>query len=231
MYRSLGIFARSPQPGEVKTRLIPELGAEGACELYRAFLRDTFRRVGQLRSARVTVFYDGTPSSISDLFTNTYPLAEQSAGGLGDRLAAAFEHLLRGPGHTPRAAVIIGSDSPDLPMTYIKRAYTKLKHNDVVLGPASDGGYYLIGLKQHHPSLFEEIAWGGDKVFEQTVERTRQAGLTLSLLPLWYDVDTPDGLATLRRMTAARRVAGGVRLAATEPVIERLCAPSARDTR
>ena len=133
--------------------------------------------------------------------------------------ASAFDELLGGEGET---AVIIGSDSPDLPVQYIKRAFLKLKHKDVVLGPAADGGYYLVGLRKPAPAIFEDIEWGGPVVLSRTIERIQSQDLTLSLLPLWYDVDTPASLQLLRDLIQARKVEKSGRLPATEAVLEAL---------
>ncbi|MCK5617770.1 MAG: glycosyltransferase, partial [Candidatus Krumholzibacteria bacterium] len=142
-------------------------------------------------------------------------------GSLGERLQAAFQTLLEGDN---RLALIIGSDSPDIPIQYVKRAFLKLKHKDVVLGPACDGGYYMVGLKSPAPELFDDIDWGGQTVFEQTLERIYQSGLTLSIMPLWYDVDTSASLSLLATMIRARRIERSGRLPATEAVLAEILA-------
>lgn len=213
----LGIFVRTPVAGEVKTRLVPPLSPEGARDLYTAFLGDLFERLGRSGWAPV-VFYSGdSPGDLPALMPRPWPLVAQRGETLGERMAAAFGHLLGTPGGR---AALIGSDSPDLPLGHLKTAFQKLKHRDVVLGPATDGGYYLIGLRAPAPALFEGIAWGTAGVFASTVETVGREGLTLSLLPPWYDVDDADSLAFLRAMCAARRASGGLRLPRTERVLE-----------
>ena len=209
----LGIFARVPVPGQVKSRFSPTLSTESACDLYRAFLGDLFERIQQARVSP-TVFYSGEPAGeLSALLPYPWPLVAQSGDDLGARMASAFAQLLAGDA---TRAVLIGSDSPDLPLIHLRHAFQRLKHRDVVLGPAMDGGYYLIGLRAPAPSLFENIAWGEPTVFAQTLERVKRAGLTMSVLPPWYDVDDAPSLELLRSLCAARRLGGGVRLPRTE---------------
>jgi rSAM/selenodomain-associated transferase 1 len=218
--KHLGVFVRVPEPGKVKTRLVPPLSGEDACRLYTAFVHDLFERLGRLRKIRGTVFYAGDElGSLSTIIPKSYAMVRQEGATLGDRLQAAFDDLLSGENRT---AIVIGSDSPDIPIQYIKRAFLKLKHKDVVLGPASDGGYYLVGLKTPAPDIFDEVEWGGPLVFQQTLERVKSQNLTLSLLPLWYDVDTPGTLQLLADMIDARRVERSGRLMATEAVLSDL---------
>jgi len=223
--RHLGIFAKVPEAGRVKTRLVPPLSGEEACDLYRAFLSDLFARIGRLKKVRGTVFYAGDdPESLKGLIPRHYDLVPQRGDTLGDRLTGAFDDLLADEG---RSAVIIGSDSPDLPIQYIKRAFLKLKHKDVVLGPAADGGYYLVGLKSPAPEIFQGVEWGGSVVLDQTLRLIEEKGVTLSTLPLWYDVDTPDALRLLRDLIRARRIERSGRLPATEEALSQLRGPLA----
>jgi len=212
----LGIFVRVPAAGAVKTRLLPALSPEGASELYTAFLGDLFERLHPVKAA-LTVFYGGgSPAGLEPLLPRPWPLVPQPEGSLGERMNAAFDHLLSGPGVR---AVLIGSDSPDLPLIHIRHAFQRLKHRDVVLGPALDGGFYLIGLRARAPGLLEGIAWGDRTVFAQTIEAVARQALTLSVLPPWYDVDDPQSLDLLRALCAGRRLAGGVRLPRTERIL------------
>ncbi len=213
--RKLGIFAKIPVPGNVKTRLVPPLSGEDACLLYTAFLSDLFARLEKLKKLLITVFYTGgdDPSALRTLAPDRFRFVVQEGRDLGERLGNGFEHLLRDDGST---AVMIGSDSPDIPLTFVKRAFLKLKHKDVALGPASDGGYYLIGVKKAHPELFSGPTWGTSTVFEQTLEIIRDRGLSCSLLPLWYDVDDTHTLALLRSMLLGRQIERGDRLRHTE---------------
>jgi rSAM/selenodomain-associated transferase 1 len=218
--KQLGIFVKVPLPGEVKTRLVPPLTENQACRLYTAFVRDLSDRIGRLKKLRRTVFCSGAePSEISDIITTDYNITPQIGTTLGDRLSSAFHELLDGEN---RKAIIIGSDSPDLPVQYIKRAYIKLKHKDVVLGPSMDGGYYLIGLKSPEPRLFKDVDWSGRRVLEQTLQRVHELGLSLSMIPLWYGVDTFDELCLLHSLVHARKLESSGRLPATEPLLEEI---------
>jgi len=215
--KQLGVFVRVPEPGAVKTRLTPPLSPEEACRLYQAFVHDLFARIGRIKKVRGTVFYTGgDPGDIKDIIPNSYGLCAQQGVSLGERLTAAFDRLL---GTEGRTAVIIGSDSPDIPVQYIKRAFLKLKHKDVVLGPAADGGYYLVGLRSPAPAIFDDVDWGTQLVLDQTLQRIKSQDLTLSVLPLWYDVDTPASLQLLRDMMDARRIERSGRLMATEEAL------------
>jgi rSAM/selenodomain-associated transferase 1 len=213
----LGLFVRTPVSGTVKTRLVPPLTADQARDLYLAFLQDLTARITGSR-LRPTVFLAGDdPGALKGVFPASWPVVPQSGGALGERLNAAFSHLLARPGNR---AAIIGSDSPDLPLGHVHRAFKLLKHRDVVLGPATDGGYYLIGLRAMAPSLFQHIDWGTPTVLAATTRAVETARLTLGLTPPWYDVDDPASLALLRALCAARRTARGERL----PHIERCLA-------
>lgn len=204
---------RVPRPGEVKTRLVPPLDPEGAAKLYLAFLHDLSNRIRASR-LRATVFVaGGAPEDLGDVFPAGWARIGQHGGSLGERLEGAFAALLTAPG---ARAVVMGSDSPDLPLGHVKRAFRLLKHRDVVLGPALDGGYYLVGLRAPAPALFRDIPWGSAGVFDATVRAARAAGLSLALTPPWYDVDDAAGLAMLRALCHARRLAGGERLVHTE---------------
>jgi uncharacterized protein len=214
----LGIFARVPTAGGVKTRWTPPLSPGEAADLYRAFLGDLFERLQQSK-ASPTVFYSGdNAGDLAALMPRPWPMVEQSGADLGARMAAAFEYLLAEPGDR---AVIIGSDSPDLPLPFLRRAFQRLKHRDVVIGPAMDGGYYLIGLRAPAPRLFQNVAWGESTVLSQTIENIAREGMTVSLLPLWYDVDDAASLEFLRALCAARRRSGGVLLPRTEKILEK----------
>lgn len=220
MYRKqLGIFARAPVSGAVKTRLVPPLTADEACTLYSALARDTFLRVEKLRKYALTIFYSGDgPGALEAWKPERASLVPQMGTDLGQRLTAAFDQLLE----DDRPAVIIGTDSPDLPTQFIKRAFDRLKHRDVVLGPASDGGYYLVGLKRPAPELFRDIDWGTGSVLSQTIARLQSERLELALLPVWYDVDTADSLALLDALCRARKSSRATPLPETEAALEML---------
>jgi rSAM/selenodomain-associated transferase 1 len=218
--KKLGVFVKVPEPGGVKTRLVPPLTPEEACDLYRAFLVDLFRRLEKTKKVDGTVFFaGGDPDGLRDIIPPRYQLVEQEGKTLGERMENAFERLLAGGS---AGACLIGSDSPDLPLATVKRAYLKLKHRDVVFGPACDGGYYLIALKRIIPELFRDIEWSGCNVLQSSLEIAEKKSLTVGTLPVWYDVDDAATLSLFRTSLAARRIEKRDRLVECERVLERL---------
>jgi len=216
-FKKLGIFVRIPVAGEVKTRLVPPLEPWEACDLYKAFLEDLFSRLSKLKKVAGTVFYTGGgPAGIRTIIPDRFALVPQEGETLGERLLNAFRILLRDEGSF---AAIIGSDSPDIPLTYLKRAYLKLKHRDIVLGPAFDGGYYLIAMKSVIPGVFRDIAWSEPRVLGDTLARIEKDALTCATLPLWYDVDDPRSLSLLESVLVAKRIEKSDRLPSTERVL------------
>jgi rSAM/selenodomain-associated transferase 1 len=215
--RTLGMFAKQPVPGRVKTRLAADWGDERAAELYEAFVRDLLQRAdfdylddpdGEIH--RVLGFAPDNAEARSwfeEAAPDRWHLWPQPNEDLGGRIAKFFAE------HTAEAgssAVLIGSDSPTLPVTYILDAFYQLKTADVVIGPASDGGYCLIGLRAGFDSvpLYKGVDWSSSRVLGQTAERVRELGLSLELLPVWYDVDSVAGVEMLRGHLAAFEVAG-----------------------
>jgi uncharacterized protein len=192
------LFAKAPEPGQVKTRLCPPLSPAEAAELQRACLQDLWARLGRLPGVRRVLCHHprGSADQFRDLIGRDTDLLAQSEGDLGHRLAAAFEALF-GRGLDPIVAV--GADSPDLPLEFITQALEGLcaRQCDVALGPAADGGYTLIGLHSPQPAVFEAIPWSTSQVFSITRERCRQGGLRVLTLPEWYDVDDAASLARL----------------------------------
>jgi rSAM/selenodomain-associated transferase 1 len=142
-------------------------------------------------------------TSFAGIVHDRYELVAQSDGNLGQRMLAFFVVALA----WAERVVLIGSDAPDLPRDRLSEAFDALERNDVVLGPAADGGYYLLGLARRIPRIFEGIAWGGPDVFQQTTRRLSAAGIRWHELPPWYDVDEPADLAALRKRL--REAAGG----------------------
>jgi rSAM/selenodomain-associated transferase 1 len=202
----LGLFAKRPVPGRAKTRLAAETSPEWAADVARAFLLDTIFRLGTLPVRRVLAY---APASAHEYFRQAvgglFELTPQADGDLGRRLAAfAAGQFRAGAG----AVVLVGSDSPSLPVEHVTRAFTELARADVVLGPATDGGYYLLGLTPRAPDLFAGIPWGGPDVLRATVERLAGTDSRLALLPPWYDVDTLADWRALRGHLAALARAG-----------------------
>jgi rSAM/selenodomain-associated transferase 1 len=197
----MAVMAKAPRSGEVKTRLVPPLRADEAAILSTCFLKDiTANFVAASRRVPVAGYIAFSPPGSEDVFRALVPREIQLLAsrriGLGHSLLDATEDLLAiGYG----ASCLVNADSPTLPTSFLVEAAKALQApgDRVVLGPASDGGYYLIGLKQPHRRLFEDIAWSTEQVFRQTVERAVSIGLDVVTLPLWYDVDDAVSLTWL----------------------------------
>ncbi len=200
------VMAKEPQPGRVKTRLIPALGAEGAARLHRAFVGDILRRAVE-RHPQVTLCHapDDHPPVLASLVTrHSARMTPQGDGDLGARMARALHTQLV---NTERGVLLIGTDSPTLPDAMLIDAAAQLDRADLVFGPSCDGGYYLVGAtptlladwSRVVEALFCGIDWGSDRVLAQSLARGRKAGLSVALAPGWYDVDRPDDLTLLRR--------------------------------
>ena len=192
------VMARFPKAGAVKTRLIPALGAQGAAELHRELAAHCVARMRPLQStgeARVEVHVDGGSTASVRAWLGRWPrVVPQADGDLGDRLRAALSSAL-----TSGAAsgVVLGSNCPGVRATHVRAALRQLTTHDVVIGPAEDGGYWLLGIRADAASralaaLFDGISWGGDSVFRQTVERAHAASLTVATLDELADVDRPE---------------------------------------
>lgn len=225
------VFARAPVAGQVKTRLFRAdpavaqaalgrtLSAEDAARLHAAFVEDVLRK-GQRCGLNPRVLYvaDSGDSEILSRLAAAYGYSTRVQRGaeLGARMAAAFDEQLATPaepdappgtGLRSDAAILVGTDSPTLPIAYLQQAAQALADGcDLVLGPACDGGYYLIGLRRPLPSLFPaDMPWGTAEVLPRTLERLRGLagqGLRAHLLPFFYDCDTPGDLRLLREHLA-----------------------------
>src|SRR5262245_23401301 len=160
--RIVSLFAKRPRPGEVKTRLAAATSPDFAARVADAFLRDTVHRLAALDVPLILVYTpDDAEFFFADLAKGRFPLAPQGGGDLGHRLSRFVEARFRA-GAT--ALVLVGADSPTLPVAFVDQAFRELERCDVVLGPAADGGYYLIGCSRFHPWLFDGITWGTSAV-------------------------------------------------------------------
>lgn len=189
----IAVYARPPRPGEAKTRLTPVLGANGASELYACFVSDTIRVASGVTES-VSIWSSRPDDGSLAALTPGLPMREQRGHDLGTRMAHTLETLVSKAG----AALLIGTDTPTLPASYLRLAEAAFDENDVVFGPAADGGYYLVGARGAVPAVFDGIAWSTPTVLADTLAACRKAGLAAALLPPWYDVDTPDDLRILR---------------------------------
>lgn len=195
---TIAVFARTPERGKVKTRLIPALGAVAACAAHETLLLEQLERLRALPNRR-ELWVTHANADMNTLAANTgCVLREQHGADLGERMAHALqcmlveqmgaEQVLTEPG-ADASALLIGSDCPGIDAEYIDAAWRALAHNDVVLGPAEDGGYGLIGVRNTVPELFDEVRWGSAEVLAQTQELAAAAGCDVHLLePIW-DVD------------------------------------------
>lgn len=198
---ALAVMTKAPQAGRVKTRLTPPLSPEEAAALNICFLRDTAAAISEAsnsgRAQGVGVYTPvGAESAYSGILPGEFILVPQRGEKFGERLLAATNDLLQ----LGFAAVcLIDSDSPTVPPITFEQAveYLSRAEDNVVLGQSDDGGYYLIGLKQPHHELFDQIDWSTERVLEQTLAAAREIDLPVHLLPAWYDV---DDRATLSRL-------------------------------
>ncbi len=193
----LGMFVRRPEPGRTKTRLAATIGDHAAAELYAAFVDDLLTRCVQLTD----VFHlAATPNDAATVawfeprLTSSTKLLFQPDGDLGERIAWFFESANTSGAEN---VVLIGSDNPDVPSELITTAFRKLEDVDVVIGPATDGGYVLIGMRKPCADLFAGIRWSSAWTLHDTVEAARSQELSVELLPPWYDIDVVENLGTL----------------------------------
>jgi rSAM/selenodomain-associated transferase 1 len=193
------VFAKAPVPGEVKTRLIPALGAAGAAALHERLTDGALATAAAAGVGPVELCCapDTSHPALAALArTHGATLAEQGAGDLGGRMHAAFRRALAGA----PAAIVIGCDCPALTAQHLRAAAAALARGaDAVLAPAEDGGYVLIGLARAEPSLFAGIAWGGPDVLERTRARLAALAWRWQELETLWDVDRPEDLARLPR--------------------------------
>jgi len=194
----LAVMAKKPVPGRTKTRLIPPLLPQQAADLYEALLRDTLERISGLRALQLAVGV--TPAEALPYFREVSPPGSILLPVEGDDIGVCLEQVLAALLARGFAkALAMNSDGPSLPLALVQQAVEDLNRADLVLGPSEDGGYYLIGLKSVRPELFRGIDWSTDRVTIQTLRRAEKLGWRVSLLPSWYDVDTPADLERLER--------------------------------
>jgi rSAM/selenodomain-associated transferase 1 len=191
--RLIILFTRLPVPGRVKTRLIPVLGAEGAARLQADLIFRTLELLERFSGeggASLEIHFDGgTGRDARRWFGSTAALRAQSGRDLGERLRISSEESFR---RGYREVVIVGADIPRLAREHLEAAFTLLCDHDLVLGPAVDGGYYLVGLSRTVPGIFEGIPWGGAEVLARTIEKAEALDLRIGLLETLGDIDTPD---------------------------------------
>lgn len=183
------IFIKNPLPGKVKTRLAREVGNDRALAVYRWLLDITRKAATDVQVNRWLWYSDMVPAH-DEWSESDFEKWQQASGHLGERMRAAFRQAFRqnfGP------VVIIGSDCPDMSTALIQRAFEELQTNDVVLGPARDGGYYLLGMRRYF-DLFHKVPWSTGEVLATTRSQLRALRLGWSELPVRDDLDTAEDL-------------------------------------
>ena len=199
------VFVKAPRPGAVKTRLAAAMGAEPACAAYGRMVATLFHQLQGLSTVELCFTPQDAADEIRRWLQEGWTSSPQGNGDLGRRLQTAFERsFAAGAGRV----VVIGSDCPAVTTRDIFQAWQGLRTNDVVLGPATDGGYWLIGLRQVQPDLFQAIPWSTERVFAETLKRIRQRSLSVQILRELSDLDTE---ADWRAFLAARRNGDGTK--------------------
>ena len=190
------IFVKYPDPGKVKTRIARELGAEKAADIYSLIAGSVIENVSGSDKYRTVFFFD--PPEMENgirqwLGRDDVTYEPQSGNTIGERMSDAFERVFSGGAEK---AVLIGTDVPEITGETVNRAFRLLEFEDAVIGPAEDGGYYLLGLKKPEPLLFDDIEWGSDSVYKRTVERIEKLDLSYKPLDTLRDVDTAEDVGT-----------------------------------
>jgi uncharacterized protein len=205
------VFAKPPEPGNAKTRLVPAMGEHGAAALAEAFLQDTWMAVAPLPWARAVIASTAPfrPSGLEGL----PEIWLQGEGDLGARLERIFRRALS----ESDCAFALGADSPGLPPRLLEQARDTMREADAVIGPCEDGGFYLLGLRRCPAGLLAEIRWSESDTFEQVRARLQQGGLRVSILDPWFDVDRPEDLEKLRK----KIVSGEIQAEATRKTLDR----------
>ena len=192
----LVIMAKAPRPGAVKTRLTPSLSPETVTAFYRCLLDDTLALARSLKVAGVEVSImcpDADVNELAQLAGTDVSVVAQKGEGLAAGLASVFAHFTK----NQRRTIAFNSDSPHLPPSVLERAFETLTGHDVVVGPTHDGGYYLVGAKAAHPTLFESDGMGTNSALETLLTRSRGLGLSVGFTEPFYDIDVEGDLTRL----------------------------------
>lgn len=198
----MGIFAKEPVAGRVKTRLTPQFAAQQAALLYQVAQDETVGRMAR-GGWDIIIFYVGHQDYFVERFPGV-PRFLQADGDLGSRMRHALERLL-GLGY--RQAALVGTDSPDLPLNQVEQAFAALRENDAVTVPAADGGYVLVGWSRPCPDLFDGVPWSTSGVLDATRANAARTGLAYAEIGGWEDFDDPAGLRRLVERSPASATA------------------------
>ncbi len=191
---SILVFVKAPKKGKTKSRLVSAVGENTALDIYKTFTVDIVDALRKTPHALKIYFYPhNSRKAVENWLGKDLSYMPQEGKDLGERMANAFVDCFSGG---IAKVVLIGSDIPDLPYAMIDEAFSALESNDAVIGPASDGGYYLIGFKRNTfmAGIFREIAWGTSSVYRETMKRFAESVPLVHILPEWHDVDTIDDL-------------------------------------
>ncbi len=189
--QALIIFAKLPRAGDVKTRLGEAIGMQEAARIYQCFAEHAFSLGRELleKECKVYVFY-GPAASVDEMRTWVGPLLRlipQEGMTLGDRMHHAFEVTFA---EGSKRSVIIGTDVPELDLLTLEQAFNSLSHQDAVIGPSSDGGYYLLGMNAPTKELFDDVAWSSETVYHETIQRLSRLNLSFAQFDELADIDT-----------------------------------------
>ncbi len=191
--QAIAIFAKAPVPGRVKTRLHTCMTAAQSAELHAAFVADTWERLASVSGVERYLYFD-QPWNTFEKLAGPERFRLQQGGDLGSRMLTCMKEL-SALGH--ERILVLGSDSPSLPIAYVEQAFFALDQTDTVLGPADDGGYYAVGCRRPDPGMFAGVTWSSPETLQETASSFRACNLTVTLLDGWYDVDTEVELARL----------------------------------
>jgi len=223
---ALIVFCREPVAHRAKTRLIGAITAAAAAALSDAFIRDAIAKAVSIGPSRIVIAASAADGAERSKYFRRLArrfgaeLIDQGDGSLGKRMARALEPF------SSSGALLIGTDTPSLPIPLLAASVEALRRNRVVLAPSLDGGYYALGVRGAMPPIFSAIRWGSGGVLDSTVKRLERAGIRYALGPAWYDVDRWADVMLLaehlRLLARARRRAGASPCPATESVLKQL---------
>ncbi len=198
----LAIFTKVPEMGKVKTRMQPDYPLDFSYELHTQLVKHCLTLCRSLSCLPISIWLSGDTKHFRHIFTEAscFTLYSQVGKNLGERMQYATEYLLE----KHQSVLLIGSDCPFLDAPYLELAIQKLQTNDVVIGPAIDGGYVLIGLKAKSPTVFKDIDWGTEQVHEQTINIINNNGANVYQLDTLADIDRPGDIPLLRSLPGFR---------------------------
>src|SRR5262245_10701471 len=222
--RTLVIMAKAPRPGMVKTRLTQSLPSPAVTALYRCLLQDTITLAKSLNGVEVAIMCPASDTDeLQPLLGNTVPIVEQKGEGLAAGLTSVFAHFAASGLHH---VIAFNSDSPHLPVTCLQSAFQALAVRDLIIGPTHDGGYYLVGARAAHETLFENDGLGTKSALERLLARAKVLELSTGLTEPFYDIDVADDLIRLApelRLAPARAPRTAAWFAEWGPTVAKLC--------